>query len=54
MRSNFTQNEPYFIKLTSISVTEIAYMLHYSSHQNFCRAFKKFTSRNTNSVSERR
>ncbi|ENB5407666.1 helix-turn-helix transcriptional regulator, partial [Escherichia coli] len=33
------------LKLTSISVTEIAYMLHYSSHQNFCRAFKKFTSR---------
>lgn len=33
------------LKLTSVSVTEIAYMLHYSSHQNFCRAFKKYTSR---------
>lgn len=33
------------LKLTSISVTEIAYILHYSSHQNFCRAFKKYTSR---------
>ncbi|EEV0101564.1 helix-turn-helix transcriptional regulator [Escherichia coli] len=33
------------LKLTSISVTEIAYILNYSSHQNFCRAFKKYTSR---------
>ncbi|EPN3973637.1 helix-turn-helix transcriptional regulator [Escherichia coli] len=33
------------LKLTNISITEIAYTLHYSSHQNFCRAFKKYTSR---------
>ncbi|WP_420055755.1 AraC family transcriptional regulator [Escherichia coli] len=45
---------PILLKLTSISVTEIAYMLHYSSHQNFCRAFKKIYIQNTNSVSERR
>ncbi|EMU6860912.1 helix-turn-helix transcriptional regulator [Escherichia coli] len=33
------------LKLTTISITEIAYILHYSSHQNFCRAFKKYTSK---------
>ncbi|END7464834.1 helix-turn-helix transcriptional regulator, partial [Escherichia coli] len=32
-------------KLTTISVTDVAYILHYSSHQNFCRAFKNYTSR---------
>ncbi|MBZ9113855.1 helix-turn-helix transcriptional regulator [Escherichia coli] len=36
------------LRLTSISVTEIAYILHYSSHQNFCRAFKKYTFRTPN------
>ena len=33
------------LKLTSVTITEIAYSLHYSSHQNFCRAFKKYTSK---------
>ncbi|EJI5536561.1 helix-turn-helix transcriptional regulator, partial [Escherichia coli] len=33
------------LKLTTISVTDVAYILHYSSHQNFCRAFKNYTSR---------
>ncbi|EEW1288134.1 AraC family transcriptional regulator, partial [Escherichia coli] len=33
------------LKLTHMSITEIATLLHYSSSQNFARTFKKFSKK---------
>lgn len=29
------------LRMTTLSISEIAYLLHYDNHHNFCRAFKK-------------